>query len=152
MVEKGDMFIFNVGAIQGAIMAGFMAAVLAYFINDFALKIFREKAITFYAPMAEELLKTGLALFLGGNIIISHLTFGFIEGACDMYKNRRATAYLAAILGIISHCIFGILTANGIRYFKSSIIGICLTIFIHICWNLVAINQRDVNRGDGSSG
>ena len=82
---------------------GLAAAIFAYFINSKSLKYLGQGVVTYWAPVFEESLKTGFAIILGANIIISHGSFGAVEALYDIYKGRGNIAYLAGLTGFVSH-------------------------------------------------
>ena len=119
--------------------SGLLAALLSYYINSKALKIVGEEAITYWAPVLEELLKTGLALMLGGKVFLSHVTFGAVEALYDMRKNRGITAYLAGFASIVSHIVFGTITQYSIYYLDSVIFGVSISTLVHVVWNYTVV-------------
>ena len=125
-----------------SLVAGLLAALLSYGLNSRALKILGDKAVTFGAPIFEEFLKTGLALLLGGSILVSHITFGVVEAIYDYYKNRGLLGTLSAGAGLLSHSIFGYITVLAPRLGKSPVLGITLALLAHIAWNYGIINMK----------
>lgn len=125
-----------------SVMAGFLAAFISYFLNGRALKLLGEDAVTCIAPVIEEVSKTGLAFFLGGNILFSHVAFGFAEALYDTLNNRGVLQYTAAITGLISHVVFGTITLYTWRSLGSLPAGIFFAIIIHMLWNHLIIRIK----------
>jgi hypothetical protein len=125
-----------------AVVSGLLAAAISYHLNGRALKAFGEEAVTYGAPVLEELLKTGFALALGGGVFLSHITFGTVEAAYDFYKNRGAPACRAGIAGFVSHGVFGVITGYSIKYFNNPVPGLILAILIHMGWNYAVMNFK----------
>ena len=91
------------------------------------------------------MLKTGFALVLEGNVILSHIAFGAVEGVYDLWENRGTTAYLAGLAGFISHIVFGLITEYSKRYFNSYLLGLLLAITAHIAWNYTVMNFKKLS-------
>jgi hypothetical protein len=104
-----------------------------------------ENAVTYGAPVIEEISKTGLALFLGGNILFSHIIFGMVEALYDIIKNRGMLSYTAGVTGFISHAAFGIITVYAWRFFYGPLSGIVVAIIIHMLWNYIIIHIKIKN-------
>lgn len=126
-------------------IAGLLAALASYKLNSHALAVLGDVAVTYGAPIIEECLKTGFALFLGGSIIVSHITFGIVEALYDYNKNRGLLARLAAGAGFLSHSIFGFTTVFFTQVFNTPIMGILLTLAIHMAWNYLMIHVKIKN-------
>ncbi len=139
---REEIFIFSFSQTPqaAAVLAGLLAAAVCYHLNGRALKAFGEEAVTYAAPVFEELLKTGFALALGGGVFLSHLTFGAVEAAYDLYKNRGAPACRAGIAGFVSHGVFGAVTGYCIKYFNNPLPGLIVSILIHMGWNYTVMN------------
>lgn len=128
-----------------SLASGLLAALFSYYINSKALKVLGDTAITYGAPVLEEMLKTGFALVLGGNVLLAHITFGAVEGVYDIWENRGTTAHLAGLVGFISHIAFGLITEYSKRYFNSYLLGLLLAISSHIAWNYTVMNYRKLS-------
>jgi len=129
----------SIDRITFSIVSGLAAAIFAYFINSKSLKYLGQEVVTYWAPVFEESLKTGFAIILGANIIISHGSFGAVEALYDIYKSRGNIAYLAGFTGFVSHLFFGVLTQYMIEYFDSYFFAVLIVIGIHIFWNTIVI-------------
>ena len=93
-----------------SLVSGLLAALLSYHLNSVTLNKVGEEAITYLAPLIEELLKTGLVLVIGGKVLLSHAIFGGVEALYDMRKNRGSKAYWAGFASLVSHSAFGAIT------------------------------------------
>lgn len=98
-----------------------------------------ENAVTYGAPVVEEISKTGLALLFGGNILFSHVVFGMVEALNDIIKNRGMLSYTAGVTSFISHAVFGIITVYAGSFFFGPISGIATAIAAHMLWNRIII-------------
>lgn len=89
------------------------------------------------APIVEELSKTGFAEISGGNVLVSHVTFGSTEGFmyADESKQIRKFDHRRPLL----HAAFGTLYLMGRRLGGSSAAGLLTAILGHFLWNQVAL-------------
>jgi len=133
--------LFN-NTILASIISGGAAALVSYCINSRALKSKGEKVIIYWAPILEELLKTGFALVLRSNVFLSHVTFGAVEAVYDIWAQDSITAYLAGLASFISHGVFGAITQHFI-YQGHTFLGIATAVLIHIAWNYVVIKMKN---------
>jgi len=123
------------GFVTAAIISGLSAALISYHLNAKALKTFGKRAISYGAPIVEELLKTGLAVLLGGDIMASHVTFGTAEAFYDLSKNRGASSVYACIAGFFSHALFGVITVYVAKVTSQVLCGIAVSAAVHMLWN-----------------
>jgi len=126
-----------------SVTSGFVAALFSYYINSKALQSAGEKVIIYWAPILEELLKTGFALVLKGGIILSHVTFGAVEAVYDIWANDSITAYWAGFASILSHSVFGAITQYFIFCAHNTFLGIVIAALIHIAWNFAVIKLKN---------
>ncbi|MCF6097716.1 hypothetical protein L1766_12100 [Thermovorax subterraneus] len=116
------------------ILAGISSAFLAMEINTKLAKYSKRGAVTFGAPVVEEILKTSAVVF-GGSVFLSHLTFGTIEAIYDVAKKGGEKAVVAGISAVLSHAILGLVTAFVWDVFKNLCAGIFVACILHIGWN-----------------
>ncbi|SHM21311.1 hypothetical protein SAMN05660826_00516 [Caldanaerovirga acetigignens] len=116
------------------IVAGIFSAFFAMAINTKFAKYSKRSAVTFGAPVVEEILKTSAVIF-GGSVFLSHLTFGMIEAICDVAKKGGKKALVAGISAVLSHAILGLVTVFVWDVFKSLYVGIFVACILHIGWN-----------------
>ncbi len=129
-------------AILRSFISGCAAALLSYYINSKALKDAGEKVIVYWAPILEELLKTGFALVLKSKVLLTHATFGVVEAVYDIFTNDSITAYWAGAASLISHIVFGAITQYFI-YRQNSFFGIAIAAFVHMAWNFAVIRIKN---------
>lgn len=116
------------------------ALLVSYVLNKIMLKVIREKAVTFGAPITEELIKTLPAYFLNRPIWHVHFLFGIGEALYDLFTGNRESGKWAALLSIVSHSIFG-----GMVYFinvlsDSIALALLCAIIAHIGWNYLIMH------------
>jgi hypothetical protein len=117
------------------ITAGFLSAFFALAINTKLAKYSKRSAVTFGAPVVEEILKTSAAVVLGGSIFLSHLIFGTVEAIYDVAKKSDKKAVVAGISAVLSHTILGLVTAFASEVLKNLFAGIFVACILHIGWN-----------------
>lgn len=117
-------------------MLGFIAAGTAYIINKRLLKILKPSKVSLIAPGLEELIKTFLAVYGGGNLVLVHFVFGLVEGAYDYFTARQKL--LSLFLGIITHLFFGAVTLFFMVN-TNLFVGIILAAAGHTLYNLLII-------------
>lgn len=111
-----------------------MAALLAWPINTWLVRLGGEKTIAFLIPLWEEIVKTGFALILNTSIILTHITFGLIEGGHDL-RTAGKNGVTAAIASVVSHFIFGMITAGIFSFTNNTSWGLMGSVLIHLIWN-----------------
>ncbi|GAV22793.1 hypothetical protein [Carboxydothermus pertinax] len=115
---------------------GLLAVVLAYFLNKLLLKLSSPVTVTLMAPWIEEPLKTLLPVLGNGNLIIAHMVFGFAEGLYDLFTAKKN--FLAFVLSLITHTVFGLITLFFIT--KLSVFyGIIIAALGHTLYNLIIL-------------
>lgn len=119
------------------IIAGLMAA-LSFLLNRAALRYMGPKTVITCGPVMEELAKTVLAVYLGADIFLTHVTFGVIEGGYDWSTGVRQGP-AAAVFSIVGHAVFGGLTVV-VLYFTASVpAALAAGIIVHLGWNITMI-------------
>lgn len=90
------------------------------------------------APLVEETSKTAAAVILGGEIFLTHLFFGVVEGFWEYYNRRNG--YYAGLAAVASHSIFGFITFSV--YYFYGILAPALTAgcLAHIAWNYLVVH------------
>ena len=117
--------------------AGFTAAVLAYFINGFAMRIWQDSALLGPIPLVEEAAKTILAFFFGAGILLTHLMFGIMEAVFDWQgENKRLSAAASAM---VAHSVFGLVTVVAAQAAGMLGMGIVVAFFVHVLWNAIML-------------
>lgn len=125
--------IFGVSNILLLLPAAVLAAAISWLANSYILPKLGNRGIEFVTPVAEELAKTGSALFLGAAILWTHTIFGLIEALVELYR-RGAGGIAAAWLALAAHSLFGLITAlvySGYGFLTA----LLLASTAHIAWN-----------------
>lgn len=115
------------------LISSLLAAVLALLFNPYFVKLWGDRAIAVIVPIAEELLKTLIAVILSASIFYTHFSFGVIEAIWDMRVNTKG--FQAAIFSLLTHSLFGFITLYTYNLTGFLLWGIILSIIIHIIWN-----------------
>lgn len=119
------------------IIACLMAAA-SFLLNKAALKHIGVDVVITYSPVIEEVAKTLPAYYLGADIAITHVAFGFIEAGYDWRTSgdKKLNAALASILG---HSLFGLATI-GVLAVTENIFGANIAgILLHFGWNVTMV-------------
>ncbi|MDI3481211.1 MAG: hypothetical protein PWQ97_866 [Tepidanaerobacteraceae bacterium] len=125
-----------------SILAGFLAAAVSYYLNGKALALMGENAVTYGAPVIEEVSKTGIAVLVSGDILFTHIIFGTAEALCDIIKNRGRRSYTAGAAGLMSHAAFGAITVFFHSLLKSLLVGVAAAVTVHMFWNYIVLNAH----------
>lgn len=126
-------------SILAGVLAGEGSAMVAGTLNDYVNKnvgIYWTAGI--FAPMIEEILKSGLAESIQGDVLFSHLTFGSSEGL--VYFNSRGATEFDFRRSVLHAC-FGALYLLGLETFKSKQNALILSIMAHMAWNLYQLSK-----------
>lgn len=126
------------------LLAGGVAALLAYLINRYLVYRFGAETIIFLTPILEEGLKTGMALLFRTAILPVHIIFGIIEGYYDLKTSRLGIT--AGILSIVWHTTFGLVTTFLPKIMGHLAYGVIGAILLHYLGNSVVINQKEDKR------
>lgn len=125
------------------IIAGCLAAFLAWGFNKIIVKFWGDPAIVVLVPVGEEILKTSLAFIFSSSIIYTHITFGLIEAIWDIKTNAKGLQ--PGLFSVLTHSIFGLIT--WLLYSRTGYISISIMtgIFAHIIWNSYIIKLSAKN-------
>lgn len=118
------------------LFCGMTSGIIAYLLNSLLMKQLGEKAIIFFVPLIEESAKSFMAYFIGTNLIVVHIIFGVVEALYDLIytKNERA-GHMAALMSILSHGIFGLLTYYLYLGTGMILLAVAITTLVHSTWN-----------------
>lgn len=119
-------------------LAGLTAAASAWLINRNLVIHGGDRAIIWLVPPFEELLKTGLALLIGSDVMLTHGVFGFLEAIHD-YRTSPRWGLAAGLASIVSHYSLGYGTVVFSRVFYSWITAVFASSLLHILWNLFMV-------------
>lgn len=126
------------------LIAGLIAALGAYIINRYLLNRFGENIIIFITPIVEEVLKTGLSVYLNTLILPTHLIFGIAEGIYDFKTSHFGIS--AGLLSIIWHTFFGLVTIILKQLMGHFVYGLIAAILLHYIGNNMIINTKETKR------
>lgn len=116
-----------------------LAAGLAYALNRWAYGRLGVSVILLVGPVAEELLKTGLAVMLSAALWPVHFGFGFLEAVSDLWQRPRKLpqiGYIAALGSLVGHGAFGAVTLWAWSTTDSLAWGLIAGIGLHLLWNM----------------
>jgi len=114
---------------------GLSALLLSYLLNKAFLGWLGDKAIYLAAPAIEEILKSIPAYCLNRPIWPVHLFFGIGEALYDYLSSRKRIGKWAAVFSILSHGIFGAITAGMLYFFDNLTVGLFAAVLVHGAWN-----------------
>jgi len=124
--------------------SGIFSAIGAWFLNKLVVKYWGWQGTVWVAPFVEEILKTGTALILHGDIVLSHGAFGAVEAVYDVNTSpqRGVSAALASFIG---HLLFGFISQTGYFWRGGSFAAaVLLGSSVHVVWNLfVSLFSRE---------
>lgn len=94
-------------------------------------------------PVLEETLKSSTAWLLGASLIGTHGFFGLIECLWDLFQPGQGH-WPSALMGLVSHLIFGLLTQWIFQQTGVLFWGILVAGMVHIAWNsfVLYLDQR----------
>jgi len=118
-----------------AVAAGLTAAAAAYLMNKVMIRIFGNIALTTIIPIFEEAFKSFIPALMGTSLLLSHITFGVLEAAYEMFTSKGRGAYLGAVVSFFSHYLLGTFTLFLIYITGSLILSVFGAAFLHILWN-----------------
>ena len=123
--------------IIGCLMAG-----LSFLVNKLLLRFIGNQSVITYSPIFEEMAKTLCSYYLNADILVTHIIFGSLEAGYDWYANSSSKrGVLAALLSIVGHTFFGLVTI-AVLYASNSIFGaLLIAVCAHLIWNVVVIRS-----------
>jgi hypothetical protein len=113
-----------------------MAAALAWEVNKFSGRLIGTKWI-YLVPVVEEVSKTAAAVLFGGDILLTHLSFGAVEGFWEYFDRRNG--FYAGLAALASHSVFGFITLSVYRYYGSLPPALGAGFLVHTTWNYLVI-------------
>lgn len=116
------------------VLAGLLSAVTARGILGLAGRDGGLALIVLVAPVAEEVIKTGLALLLGADVFLTHVVFGGAELVADFSGGRGIWPGLAALA---LHSLLGFVTAWFLAY--AGMAAVVPAAMLHAMWNYTAL-------------
>lgn len=112
-----------------------MAAALAWEVNKFSGQWAGTRLI-YLVPLVEEVSKTAPAVLFGGDILLTHLSFGAVEGIWE-YFNRR-NGFYAGLAALASHSVFGFITLSVYRVY-AMLPALAAGFLAHTAWNYLVM-------------
>lgn len=112
---------------------GLFAAALAWNLNKLLVRLPVGRLILL-TPLVEETAKTLAAVLLAVDIFFTHLFFGVVEGAWEMFTARR-NGFYAGLSALASHSIFGTITVVMYDLYGALIPALGAGYLAHAAWN-----------------
>lgn len=123
-----------------AYVIGCLMASLSFLLNKLLIKYIGLKVIISYSPIMEELTKTLCSYYFSADILATHIIFGVLEAGYDWFKRGNGErGVIAAVLSIVGHTLFGIITIGIFNLSDNVFWGIAVASCIHLCWNVTLI-------------
>lgn len=116
------------------LLAGLLAAGICWYLNGLMVDKFERWWVIIFGPGVEEILKTGLAIILSANILLTHAVFGVVEAVRDV-SSGQTSGIVAGIASLVGHCFFGYLAFWGYVRFQSFTYAIFIPLTAHLLWN-----------------
>jgi len=117
--------------------AGLTASLMGFIISSALLKSMGNRALVFYIPAVEELLKTLGAVIFGASVVPVHLVFGMVEGLYDLYSSPPDRSFTAFVLSIASHTLLGTAAWLVLRVSGSVFAAVLASTALHSLWNRI---------------
>lgn len=117
------------------LLIAIIALALSYVINRVMLKLLRENAVIFGAPVFEELLKTIPAYFTNRSVFHVHLLFGIGEALYDLFSSNKESGKWVALISVISHSLFGAIAYWVLLKTNMILLAVASAILVHFAWN-----------------
>lgn len=120
------------------VAAGGVAAVGSSVVNEVAFRTAGSYvAAGWSAPIIEELTKSGIPFLIKGNVLLSHVAFGSLEGF--VYAQRLGKNTFFDHARPILHAAFGVLWMIGSGFGRQPGRGILFAMAGHAAWNHYAL-------------
>ncbi|NLZ93134.1 MAG: hypothetical protein GX922_03830 [Firmicutes bacterium] len=119
------------------LLAGLVAAGIAYLLNQFTYRLWQKYTIIGAVPLIEEVAKTMTAYFFGADYFYTHFIFGVIEGSLDALADHGG--WLPALSAVFAHSLLGWVTERVINETNMLGAGILAAIIVHIVWNIALL-------------
>ncbi|AAM25690.1 hypothetical protein M2349_002573 [Caldanaerobacter subterraneus subsp. tengcongensis MB4] len=115
------------------VLSGMAGIVVAYLLNSAVVKRYGERAVIYIVPFIEESSKTVFG-YLTSSILASHFMFGIAEAVNDYTKASYKINGRAAVLSILSHSIFGVISYVLVEK-VNLFVAILSASLLHLLWN-----------------
>lgn len=121
-----------------AYVAACLMAPLCFLINKGLLKYLGPRVVYTWGPAAEEVAKTLLPWMVGGDILVTHVTFGLLEGVYDCFTAKLHPGR-AAVGSLAGHTLFGLITSTLLWQTGLLALALVTAIASHMLWNRAAL-------------
>lgn len=115
-----------------------LMASASFLVNRLLFKHLGPRVIISYGPAVEETAKTMLAYWLGADILLTHISFGVLEGIYDRLGAKQS-GLKPVMMSILGHTVFGAATLAALAASTSIWIGLASGVLIHIVYNVVVV-------------
>lgn len=123
------------------LLAGFLSGMISWVVNEWLIKkTGLERAVLWLVPIVEEILKSVLAVLLGGSLLYTHVLFGGLEGILDIRNGNNGLK--AALYSVATHSVFGWVTAMVYQWSQFFPLAVFSGIMVHIGWNWYVIKEQ----------
>ncbi len=136
---------------MGAVLAGLIAALIAWLVNGQIALRAGNKGIVCLVPAIEEGAKTLTAILLNSSIFLSHAVFGTVEAVYDTLVTKKNGVW-AGLISYLGHMIFGLITLGLYRATGYLLIGLAGGYSAHLAWNWLILKPEPataINRHRG---
>lgn len=116
------------------ILAGFLAALMSWVLNQILIGAFREKAIIYWIPLVEETNKTLWALAMDSSILLVHGVFGTIEAIYDIFLGEKKSLG-AGFASYFGHLLYGLLAQGAYGLWSNPVLAVLAGFIVHFLWN-----------------
>lgn len=118
------------------IWAGFGSAVASWLFLGLLVRCKTRVKVTLWAPVVEEIAKTGAALFFNTDIFLSHVIFGGVELLLD---TLRGSGPWPGLVALALHSVLGFVVAWLYQVGASIFIAVFLAVLLHVLWNYTMV-------------
>ena len=122
-----------------AYVAACLIAPLCFLVNKGLLKYLGPRVVYTWGPAVEETAKTLLPWLVGGDILVTHMTFGLLEGVYDCFT-ANVHPGRAAVGSLAGHTLFGFITSALLWQTGLLVPALAAAIAIHMLWNRAALH------------
>lgn len=127
-----------ISSLIGRLIISAVAAAGLALAANLGLKRTGTRGVAFFGPVLEEGLKTGSALFFAVPVPATHILFGVLEAAWDLFRGGGGKIP-AALAGVAVHTIFGLVTYFLISAGLSAYTAVLAAAAAHVAWNSAVI-------------
>ncbi|MTI82116.1 MAG: hypothetical protein FH758_14845 [Firmicutes bacterium] len=122
----------SLNGVSQVFLSGLSAAFLSWLLNGRLLNVYKNKAVIYIGPVVEEASKTGMAVFTGAPVFLTHTVFGMLEAVWEVGSYRRGTA--AGMAALATHATYGLIT-HYLMELYGVFFAMAMAVIIHVIWN-----------------